>query len=184
MATEMSLDATWEVNEQQFTNVDETLFVEEVHMYPVLYNTASKLYKNGRTTKLNALRAVAQKFHGSPDMVAKRLATIRTRVGRFLKAYRPSGSGADDGVQIPAEFQHLKWLFPFIKTRSTASNLVVSPGPVSDNDQSTSAAVATPTANDSGRSTPSTTSAADIPAACAMPEITTPTEIGAVGKQA
>ena len=51
-----------------------------------------------------------------------RYSTIRTRVGRYLKSIRPSGSGTDDFTPSP-EYKKLAWLFPYIKARNTISSL-------------------------------------------------------------
>ena len=62
-------------------------------------------------------------FKGTEEMVLRRYNTIRTRVGRHLSKYRKSGSGTDDTLPVPPEMSQLRWLFKFIKTKQTLSNI-------------------------------------------------------------
>ena len=52
----------WPVNSIAFQAVDESLFMDEVRKYQVIYDSKSKLYKNKSTTKLNAWREIAKTF--------------------------------------------------------------------------------------------------------------------------
>ena len=119
----VSRDETWPINADGFMQVEDNIFMEEVRAYPVLYTTSSRAFKDNTTTKPNAWRAIAKKFSATPEMVQTRYNPIRTRVSRYLKDNRPSGSGTDDFVPQPG-FKELSWLFKFIKTRATTSTFI------------------------------------------------------------
>lgn len=138
----VGLDETWPVDETYFEGVEESHFMEFLQLFPVIYDSSLKAFKNA-TAKKNAKRTVAKKFKGSEDMVTRRYATIRTRVGRHLNKYRKSGSGTDDNIPVPPELNHLRWLFKFIKTKSTVSNLPVPQISIDDDDEENSNATAT-----------------------------------------
>lgn len=82
------MDETWAVDQVYFYKVAEATFMEKLREFPVLYDTASRKFKNARTTKRNALRTLAKGFRGTEELVSTRFSTVRTRIGRYLKQYR------------------------------------------------------------------------------------------------
>lgn len=52
-----------------------------------------------------------------------RYKTVRSRIGRYLNKARASGSGTDD-FEVHPEYSGLTWLFKFIKTRATTTNII------------------------------------------------------------
>ena len=51
-----------------------------------------------------------------------RYKSLRTKVSRYLKTVKASGSGTADFVVKP-QFESLRWMFSLIKSRDTISNL-------------------------------------------------------------
>ena len=151
--SDISSDKTWNVHEQEFEAEEAKVFLGFIQQLSPFYNPSCPKYKNGRTTKLNALRTVTKQFRGTTDLVGRRLKTIQTRVGRYVlpqlssmsdikfrwcpyhfhfvfitryvKCYVPSGSGVEDlkTIKVAPEYEHLRWMSPFIKTRATLSSL-------------------------------------------------------------
>ena len=118
----VTLDQTWQTDLNYFENTDEFVFMNYIREYPVVYDSALKEFLN-RNKKKNAWRSIAKRFKATPELATNRYNTIRTRVGRYLRRVRPSGSGTGDFTVQP-EYEGLKWLFPFIKSRNTVNNIM------------------------------------------------------------
>ena len=125
--SQLSRDELWDTDETYFDDIDELIFMNEIQKYPCLYDTGSKAFKKTRTVKENAWRNVAKRFRAKVEWCERRYKTIRTRVGRYLKGVRPSGSGTDD-FTIDKQYDGMKWLFQFIKQRATQGNFITASG--------------------------------------------------------
>ena len=102
-----------------FENIEEEAFMDKVREFPAIYDTSQAIYKN-RTIKKNAWQEIAREFSTSVESVQLKYKTIRTRIGRYLRTVRPSGSGTAD-FTTDATYEPFKWLFGYIKHRATAS---------------------------------------------------------------
>ena len=98
-------------------------FMEEIHKYECLYNRYCKEYKD-KFKKLNAWKAVSDKFGLEPSTAEAKFKNVRTAYGRWLKKRKntPSGSGRD-AIQMPVEFANLDWLQTHIESRQTTTNV-------------------------------------------------------------
>lgn len=100
---------------------DSSSFMEEVQIYPCLYDKTCKEFKN-KNVKFNAWSKIALKFNITPDEAEKKYKNIRTSYGRYVKRMKtiPSGSGRN---AVPKEFVNLDWLQGHISVRqSTTTN--------------------------------------------------------------
>ena len=105
------------------SELNSSLFMEEVQKYECLYNKFSKDYKN-KFTRLNCWRKIGEKFDVDAAEAEKKYKNIRTAYGRYLKKKKsvPSGSGRD--AVPPQEFTNLDWLANHINHKaSTVTNM-------------------------------------------------------------
>ena len=98
-------------------------FMQEVQLFPVLYNKFDAEFKN-IDMKKNAWIKIAEVFKITPVEAAEKYRSIRTAYGRYLKKKRltPSGSGRS---AVKHEYDYLQWLNIYIEHRDTSSNLPV-----------------------------------------------------------
>ena len=98
-------------------------FMQEVQLFPVLYNKFDAEFKN-IDMKKNAWINIAEVFKITPVEAAEKYRSIRTTYGRYLKKKRltPSGSGRS---AVKHEYDYLEWLNIYIEHRETVSNLPV-----------------------------------------------------------
>ena len=98
-------------------------FMQEVQLFPVLYNKFDAEFKN-IDMKQNAWIKIAEVFKITPVEAAEKYRSIRTAYGRYLKKKRltPSGSGRS---AVKHEYDYLEWLNVYIEHRETVSNLPV-----------------------------------------------------------
>ena len=73
------------------SELNSSLFMEEVQKYECLYNKFSKDYKN-KFTRLNCWRKIGEKFDVDAAEAEKKYKNIRTAYGRYLKVLRQSSA--------------------------------------------------------------------------------------------
>lgn len=125
MATEV-----WEKVPGYLATLSDAAFAEEIQKFPCIWDTADKTFRKAKTMKNNAWIEIAKLFKCSIEEAEKRYKTWRTGVSRYLKQYKPSGSGTADQPTRP-EFEQFRWIFRVIRARKTTSNLnpAVTSGP-------------------------------------------------------
>ena len=91
------------------TELNTSLFMEEVQKYPTIYNKFSTDYKN-KFIRMNIWKAIGEKFGLDAAEAEKKYKNVRTVYGRHLRKKKsvPSGSGRD-AVPSLAEFSNLDW---------------------------------------------------------------------------
>lgn len=52
--------------------------------------------------------------------------TIRTSFSKYLKTVKPASGSGRDTIVLKPEFEHLRWMTPYIRSRTTKSNLSAS----------------------------------------------------------
>ena len=101
--------------------IDEKDFMEEIRLYPVIWNKFSSDFKN-KHIKVKAFGEIASKFiMDNAEAAENKYNNIRSVYTRSKKK-KPSGSGRA-GVTNP-NHTHLSWLDPYISQRKTATNVV------------------------------------------------------------
>ena len=104
------------------TELNTSLFMEEVQKYPAIYNKFSTDYKN-KFIRMNIWKAIGKKFGLDMAEAEKKYKNVRSTYGRYLRKKKSFPSGSD-AVPSPAEFSNLDWLSNHINQRpSTVTNV-------------------------------------------------------------
>ena len=74
-------------------------FMEEIHKYECLYNRYCKEYKD-KFKKLNAWKAVSDKFGLEPSTAEAKFKNVRTAYGRWLKKRKNTPSVTSDNFSV------------------------------------------------------------------------------------
>ena len=106
-----------------FETISDKDFADEVRRYPCLWDSSKKQFKNSRTTKVIAWQEIATTFKTDSESAQLRYKTLRTRISRYLKVVKPSGSGTNDFAVEP-EYKNFRWMFLLIKARKTSTNFI------------------------------------------------------------
>lgn len=115
-----------EIDEDFFDGIADADFADEIRSYPCLWDTSKKEFRKSKTIKANAWKEISTKFKTTIDNAQLRYKTLRTRISRYLKATKPSGSGTND-FPVRPEYERFRWMFNLIKSRNTMSNLAPRP---------------------------------------------------------
>ena len=111
-------------------NGDDCSFMEIIKEFPSICNRSSAQFKD-KNIKSNAWKEIAS-LHTDMDVntCKQRYESIRTTFSRYLKRCKPPSGSGSDSVILEAKYEHLRWLCPFIKSRSTCSNIIIPEEPL------------------------------------------------------